>query len=359
MPALIKPMVATHHLPEESLPWMVEARKVFGELDIFLDENRVTPGTEARAKSVATGVHYSKVDSWYDADWGGMAAACKSDWVLDVDYDEQISPDWHHETWRRLLETTECTHFWCPRRWVVPGGRYVTSAPLWPDLQLRVIRNGVPGTAFPAKLHDLIHVPGRGGLLQHLGLYHHNLTLWSRAAREEKVRQYEALRSGGGLRRYYLYEDFSYRMAPLPDALAIDPEREVLHMDPLTPAAIGRISLDVRDVPAAVAVSEAFWLDATVTNATDTPLVALPPYAVRLSYHWLDAATRQVTVFDGDRSEVFPCVPATGSREYQMGVEPPGRPGTYVLQATMVQESVGWFESVRPEIVREFDIAVG
>ena len=62
MNTLIKPMVATHHLPEESLSWMLEARRVFGELEIFIDANRVTPGTEARAQSVATGVHYSKVD---------------------------------------------------------------------------------------------------------------------------------------------------------------------------------------------------------------------------------------------------------------------------------------------------------
>jgi len=359
MNALIKPMVATHHLPEESLPWMIEAREVFGELEIFLDANRLTPGTEARARSVATGVHYSRVDHWYDADWGAMAAACGSDWVLVVDYDEQISPDWHHDTWRRLLETTASTHFWCPRPWVVPGGRYVTSAPLWPDLQLRVIRNGVPGTAFPDKLHDLIHVPGPGGLLQHLGLYHHNLTIWSRAAREEKVRQYEALRSGGGLRRYYLYEDFSYRMAPLPDPVVIDPDREVLQMDPLTPGAIAGISLEVRHVPTAVGVSETFWVDATVQNATDLPLVALPPYAVRLSYHWLDAATRAVAVFDGDRSELFPGAPPDESTDYQMRIEAPGQPGRYVLQATTVQESVGWFENVRPEILQEFVIAVG
>ena len=147
-------------------------------------------------------------------------------------------------------------------------------------------------------------------------------------------------------------------MAPLPEAVAIDPEREVLHMDPLTPDAMGRISIEVRDVPAAVGLSETFWIAATVSNATDTPLVALPPYAVRLSYHWLDAAKRQLAVFDGDRSEVFPCVLANESHDYQMRVEAPDQPGSYVLQATMVQESVGWFESVRPEILREFEVAV-
>jgi hypothetical protein len=358
MSVQITAMVATHHLPEESLPWMDEARRVLGNLMVFVDANRATPGTDARAKSVATDVRRFEVDTWYDADWGAMARACESDWVLIVDYDEQLSPEWQHDAWRQLLQTTTCTHFWCPRRWVVPGGRYVTSWPLWPDVQLRLLRNGIEGTAFPTRLHDLIHVPGPAGLLQHLGLHHHNLCLWPRAAREEKVRQYEELRPGGGLRRFYLYEDFSYRTEPIPGVTAWDAATEVLQMDALRPDAIARISLGVAAVPASVGASETFWIDATVRNATNTPLVAMPPYAVRLSYHWKDAATGQVVVFEGDRSELFPCVPANGSRQYPMRVEAPARPGTYVLQATIVQESVGWFEDVEPRVLQQFEIDV-
>ena len=358
MSVQIQAMVATHHLPEEAMPWMAEARRVFGGLVLFIDQNRVTAGTENRAKAVASRVQSFKVDTWYDSDWGAMARECGSDWVFVIDYDEQLSPEWQQDGWRQILKTTELTHFWCPRRWVVPGGRYITSAPLWPDMQLRVLRNDVAGTEFPSKLHDLIHVPGRGGLLQHLGLYHHTLSLWSRAEREEKVRRYESQRSGGGLRRYYLYEDFRYQMASLPDATAWQPEREVLQMDPLAPDEIARISLAISGVPASVDAADVFWIDATVVNGTNRALVALPPYAVRLSYHWLETSTRQVAVFDGDRTELFPCVGAGGRGQYSMRVEAPAAPGTYVLQATMVQESVGWFEDVRPEMLREFAVVV-
>jgi hypothetical protein len=358
MSVQIKAMLATHHLPEESMPWMAEARRVFGELVIFVDENRATAGTKSRAKSVGTCVHHYKVDTWYDGDWGGMARACESDWVFVIDYDEQLSHEWQQDSWRQILQTTEFTHFWCPRRWVVPGGRYITSSPLWPDFQLRLVRNGVAGTAFPTKLHDLIHVPGPGGFFQHLALYHHNLWMWSRAVREDKVRQYEGLRPGGGLRRYYLYEDFSYRTATLPEAMEWDADREVLQMDALPPHAIAGISLNVSGVPDAVGVSETFWIDATVKNATNKPLAALPPYAVRLAYHWIQGSTRQMVVFEGDRSELFPCVQANDSLQCSMRVEAPSLPGKYILQATMLQELVCWFEDVQPDILQEFEVLV-
>ena len=289
-----------------------------------------------------------------------MARACESDWVFVIDYDEQLSPEWQQDSWRQILETTEFTHFWCPRRWVVPGGRYVTSSPLWPDLQLRLLRNRITGTTFPTELHDKIHVPGPGGLFQHLALYHHNLTLWSRAAREDKVQHYDQLRPGGGLKRYYLYEDFGYRTATLPEAKAWDVDREVLPMDPqaLPTSAIAGISLDVGAVPSAVGVSQTFWIDATVRNATDRPLVGLPPYPVCLAYHWIEASTRQMVVWEGTRSELFPSVPADDSMQCWMRVEAPNLPGTYTLQATMMQESVCWFESIQADILQEFDVVV-
>lgn len=358
MSVQITAMLATHHLPEESMPWMAEARRVFGELVIFIDENRATAGTDIRAKSVGTRVHHYKVNTWYDGDRGGMARACGSDWVFAIDYDEQLSPEWQQDSWRQILETTQLTHFWCPRRWVVPGGRYIASSPLWPDLQLRLVRNGVAGTAFPAKLHDLIQVPGVGGLFQHLGLYHHNLWLWSRAAREDKVRQYEELRVGGGMSRYYLYEDFGYRMARLPEAMAWDVDREVLQMDVLQADEIARISLDVGAVPGAVGVSGTFWINVTVTNATNKRLTAMPPYSVRLAYHWIQQSTRQMVVFNGDRSELFPCVQENDSLHCWMRVEAPSLPGNYILQTTMVQEFVCWFENIRPDILQEFEVVV-
>ena len=125
----IMAMLPTHHLPEAAMPWMAEARKVFGGLVILIDENRATAGTESRAKSVATRVHLHPADTWYENDRAAMARACESDWVFVIDYDEQLSPEWQQDSWRQIRQTTEFTHFWCPRRWVVPGWavRHVVS----------------------------------------------------------------------------------------------------------------------------------------------------------------------------------------------------------------------------------------
>jgi hypothetical protein len=171
----INAILATHDLSEEAMPWMTEARRVFDELVVFIDEKRVTPGTVARAEKVATRVHHHKADTWYDWDLGSMARACQSDWVFVIERDEQLSPEWQQDSWRQILETTESTHFWCPCRWVVPAGRYITADPWWPDFQLRFVRNNVPGTTFATRLHDTIHVPGPGGCLRNLAIHHHVL----------------------------------------------------------------------------------------------------------------------------------------------------------------------------------------
>jgi hypothetical protein len=356
-PMQIKAMLATHNLPEESLPWMEEVRNVFGELIIFIDEKRVTAGTESRAKSVATRVHHHRANTWYEWDLGAMARACESDWVFIIEYDEQLSPEWQQDSWRQILETTELTHFWCPRRWVVPGGRYITSTPWWPDYQLRLVRNGVAGTTFSTRLHDTIFIPGPGGHFQHLALYHHVLWLRSRAEREERVRYYEQLRPGGGLGYYYLYEDYGCPTATLPEAMEWDADREVLQMETLPPEAIARVSLDVGTVPTEVGLAEMFWIEVTVKNATNVPLASLPPFPVHLAYHWI-CESRQMVVFDGQRTELFPSVPANDCVRYRMTVVAPSLPGKYILQTTMVQEAVCWFEDVRPDILQEFEVMV-
>jgi glycosyltransferase involved in cell wall biosynthesis/tetratricopeptide (TPR) repeat protein len=132
--------------------------------------------------------------------------------------------------------------------------------------------------------------------------------------------------------------------------------REVLQMDRLAPDAIARISLDVGTVPSEVGVSEMFWIDVTVCNATNRPLAGSPPFPVLLAYHWIEESTRQMVVFEGHRSEFFPRVQANDSKHCWMRVVAPSLPGKYILQTTMVQEAVCWFEDVRPDILQEFEV---
>jgi hypothetical protein len=111
------------------MSWMAEARSVFDELVILIDEKRATPGTIERAQKVATRVAYNKGDTLYDPDRFSVLTSLDSDWVFILDYDEQLSPEWQQDGWRQLLETTQFTNFWMPRRWNVSSEVYIDSNP--------------------------------------------------------------------------------------------------------------------------------------------------------------------------------------------------------------------------------------
>jgi hypothetical protein len=348
----------THDIPEEAMPWMAEVRNIFDGLVIFLDETRITSGTVARAEKVATRVLYHTAETWHDWDRAAMARACDSEWVFLIERDEQLSPEWRQAHWRRILETTQCTHFWILRRWTVPGGRYIRDAPWWPDFQLRLFRNNLEGATFPTKLHEPIHVPGAGASFRSLIIYHHVLTLYSLTERERRVRLYEEMRPGAGAGHYYLYEKYRPSEAPIPEATSLDFDHEIIRMDTLPRERISDISMNVKTAPKEVSISEMFWLDVEVTNTTSEPIYSCPPFPVHLAYHWIRETTRQMVMFEGARSGLFPCAPPNTTTSWKMVVIAPAEPGKYILQTTMVQEWTLWFENIRPEIRQEFVISV-
>lgn len=49
---------------------------------------------------------------------------------------------------------------------------------------------------------------------------------------------------------------------------------------------------------------------------------------------------------------------ANASVQYAMRVVAPSVAGTYILQATMLQELVCWFENVQPDFAWEFAVVV-
>jgi hypothetical protein len=341
------------------MPWLAMARSVFDELVISIDENRATPGTIVRAEKAGTTVLRRKVNSWYDADYRSAVAECRADWVFVFDYDEQLSPEWQQVQWRQILEQTQLTHFWILRRWVVPGGQYIDSAPWWPDFQLRLFRTNVEGMTFPTKLHDRSTVPGGGASFHNLALHHHVLWLCSRAARADKVRHYDELRPQGGLGHFYLYEDYSPRVTDLPEPVKLDITNEVCWMDMLQVEDVLRLSFKINHVPEVVRALEMFWLNVEVTNATSQAVCPCPPFPVRLAYHWIEKATRRMILFEGDRSGLFPGLPAHAAVRSRMVIRAPSQPGEYILQITMVQEGIRWFEDAAPDILQEFVILVG
>ena len=139
---------------------------------------------------------------------------------------------------------------------------------------------------------------------------------------------------------------------------SLDVSREISAMGKVSPETIAKISLEVSAVPQEVCVSQVFWLDAKVINRTNKTFYPAVPFPVRLAYHWLQNATRQMVVFDGKRSELLPVMEANAAALYPMTIIAPSQPGDYILQTTMVQDGACWFEDIRPDIVQEFAVSV-
>jgi len=351
-------LLITHQLSEEGERWFSRVIKVVDELVAFVDEERAAPGVHERLVKLGARIFNSRAPAFYNCDFGQMVAACQGDWVLKVDYDEELSTEWDDPRWREILEGDAPTHFWSPRRWLTTPGNFLDCEPWWPDWQLRLFRNQPSEITFPTELHDTMSMKGRGAYLRTLAIHHHDLRLASRRAREEKARAYERQRPGRSLGYFYLFDDHAPPQSPLPSGIDFAPEREILRMEALAPEEIQGLSLAATPPAPFRKAGELFWVDVEVTNNSGRALGCGAPFSINLAYHWLHGATRETIVFDGERTAILPELPSGKRAGWKMFVIAPGEPGDYLLQLTMVQERVRWLEAENPNLPLEFAITV-
>ena len=353
-------LVITHQLNEQGSAWLAKVAGVVDELVAVVADERAQPDVIARLRSIGARIVRPRWSGFYPSNEESreMIAACTGDWILKVDHDEELSPEWHDPAWREILRESEFTHFWLPRRWVVAEGEFLDSEPWWPDWQLRLVQNCPEKMTFAAQLHEFMKMAGPAGYLRTLSLHHHDLWSCSRAEREGKARTYEELRPGHGLGYFYLYEDWETRKRPLPRASQFRLETEVLRMKALSREATNAISLEAAPPPRFLRPREVFWMDVTVSNSSTETLRLGAPHPLNLAYHWLHAPSREIAVFDGMRTALLPELAPRQKGSWRMFVIAPAAPGDYVLQLSMVQERVHWLESDNADLPREFEITV-
>ena len=351
-------LVITHQLSEKGGAWLAAVAQVVDELVAVVDEERAQPEVTARLEAIGARIFRPHWRDFYpsDAESREMIAACKGDWILKVDHDEELSPEWHDPAWREILRESEFTHFWLPRRWVVPGGEFLDSEPWWPDWQLRLFKNRPEEVTFARELHDFMAIAGPGGYLRSLSIHHHDLCLCSRSVREEKALTYETLRPGGGLGYFYLYEDWEIQKRPLPSTSHFQLATEVLRMDLLSPHAGRVISIEAEPPPRSLRRQALFWIKVAVTNASAETLRSGAPHPINLSYHWLRLPSREMVVFDGRRTALLPELPPGQTGSWRMFVIAPEIPGDYTLQVSLVQEGARWLEKDHTGLPLEFEI---
>lgn len=164
-----------------------------------------------------------------------------------------------------------------------------------------------------------------------------------------------------------LRRPFSIReMAQSGDLFAIASKRPVepcaiareFRMESGFPISKGDLVIEVLNAPTAVLADSTFTVDLLVRNGTDTPLKSCPPNPVHLAYHWLEAASSRIVVFDGERTPLVPPLAGHSERRYQMAVRTPLKKTGYALRATLVQEYVQWLDGPPAEAFADILINV-
>jgi hypothetical protein len=105
-----------------------------------------------------------------------------------------------------------------------------------------------------------------------------------------------------------------------------------------------RAEISAAGLPASVRAGSVFTARVTVRNASPLEWRGGQggPNALNLAYHWL-APGGAMLVLDGRRTPLPSRVAAGESVSLEAAIEAPGKPGDYLLELDLVQESVAWF----------------
>ncbi|MGA2037797.1 MAG: methyltransferase domain-containing protein [Bryobacteraceae bacterium] len=164
-----------------------------------------------------------------------------------------------------------------------------------------------------------------------------------------------------------LQRRFSIReMAQSGDLFAIAAKRPVprcallreFRMEPCFEVSKGDLAIEVLRAPSAVRASSTFTVDLMLRNGSSASLKSFPPNPVHLAYHWLEAASSQIVVFDGERTPLDPHLSGQSEQRYQMFVRSPAKKTGYRLRATLVQEFVQWLDDPPAEVFADISIDV-
>lgn len=270
------------------------------------------------------------------------------EWILRVDHDETLGPalsDKAHLS--SLLTDRYTTHYWIPRRWVVPpGDRFISSYPWHVDSQVRLFRNLPSIIQFSKQVHRHTTVLGQGRTLTKEWLVHWDLVWHTRKQREAKVKFCEALSAYSGA-DYYLHEDQDYETLPLD----------------YVPPSVGRggiaeslansmaCKLELLEYPRRMNRKQYCTVLVSIVNCS--PRVFYPPSRgnydgnVLLSYHWYleQDGGSEVHCWDAPRCSMPLRLAAGEAASTYLRVQAPADPGVYSLQPDLVEEGVAWASS--------------
>lgn len=149
-----------------------------------------------------------------------LVEACSGDWVLRLDDDEYMEPQFL-KIKDALMAQDHYTHYKFPRLHLCNTSplQWINDSYLYPDYQMRLFKNQASLLHFPGPVgHTSITADGPKKRIFGTNIVHLNLAINSRAAREAKLQRYIQRLNGGWvhpINEYaLLFEDFNYRIEP-------------------------------------------------------------------------------------------------------------------------------------------------
>lgn len=149
-----------------------------------------------------------------------LTKACTSDWVLRLDDDEYMEPEFLSIK-DKLINQTKITHYKFPRLHLshIKPLQWINDGYLYPDYQVRLFKNDLRLLSFPKAVgHASIGCKGQRGKIHKVNIIHLNMAINSRQKREAKLEKYIQRLNGGWVHPINVYallfEDYHYRIEP-------------------------------------------------------------------------------------------------------------------------------------------------
>lgn len=131
---------------------------------------------------------------------------------------------------------------------------------------------------------------------------------------------------------------------PLVEGVAWSGDRIALSVTVGRSAAVQARLTPVGAMPATIPAASSAQLTVAVTNTGTQAWTATMAPPLRLAYHWRDAATGAIVIWDGARTALPPLAPnAAGT--VAAAVKAPPQPGSYLLEWDLVIEGFTWMSS--------------
>lgn len=162
-------VVSTHNRSKSLARTLHSVRSLANE--IIVVDSGSTDDTISVAKKFTSNVYSKPNNLMLNVNKNFGFTKATSDWILNLDDDEDVTPDLIKEIRLRIKSTpSNIVGFWIPRKNII-FGRWIQHGLWWPDRQLRLFRRGKG--LFPEKhVHEYISVIGLTETLTSAFIHH-------------------------------------------------------------------------------------------------------------------------------------------------------------------------------------------